>query len=215
MQPTPNDMVRHPPERGPSRLEAIAPAGCCCCCCCCCLHTIGGIVGGIVGSTSSMDLDRPSYVRFREDDRDGPYLGRNDPDDDRFRIDRDNRLRYRDDEPFPFRRDVFDEDTGLLPVPLLYWLLVVALVAVTAVITFLTNGATNPSLLVLGGVVGVMILPALQLVASVLTAVLVLIFYPERSRPLRRVGRITLWSFVGTMVGTLAMAGCFGLFFLR
>src|SRR5579859_2882168 len=41
----------HPSER--QRLRPAVPAqagGCCSCCCCCCLHSVGSLVGGILGS---------------------------------------------------------------------------------------------------------------------------------------------------------------------
>ncbi len=44
-------VVVHPPERGPRRSSVPAQAGpCCCSCCCCCLHTLGGLIGAAVAS---------------------------------------------------------------------------------------------------------------------------------------------------------------------
>lgn len=39
--------VAHPPERRRSSTTLLS-AGCCCCCCCC-VHTLGGIVGAVLG----------------------------------------------------------------------------------------------------------------------------------------------------------------------
>src|SRR4051812_49179151 len=42
-------LTSHPPGRR-RRHSAPAQAGPgCCCCCCCCLHTVGSVVGAIVG----------------------------------------------------------------------------------------------------------------------------------------------------------------------
>jgi hypothetical protein len=69
-------------------------------------------------------------------------------------------------------------------------------------------------MLIVGGLIAAMVLPALQLIASLLTAVAILIFYPDKSYPLTRIGRITLWSFVGALMGVLAMAGCVGILYV-
>jgi hypothetical protein len=39
----------HPPEHGRRANVPAQAGGCCCSCCCCCLHTIGGIVGAVIG----------------------------------------------------------------------------------------------------------------------------------------------------------------------
>ncbi len=185
---TPVTFERHAPEHGAAPTAAPAPAGCCCCCCCC-LHTIGGLVGAIQGSVSPARTG-PEYRNYQRDPNDI-------------------------DAPFPFRRDAQEEEPPLMPVPLVYWLIVLMLCGATSFITYLNNGARDPSMLVAGGFIAVMILPALQLGASILTTLIVLIFYPNKGEPLTRIGKITLWSFVGTAVGMLAMAGCCGLFMLR
>src|SRR5262249_46095756 len=117
-----------------------------------------------------------------------------------------NRDRDRPDDidaPFPFRRDQFEDEKPILPVPLLYWLLVLFLGATTAGGVYLYDGARNPGMLILGGFIAAMVLPGLQLVASLLTTVAILIFYPDKTYPLTRIGRITLWSFVGALMGIL------------
>ena len=116
--------------------------------------------------------------------------------------------------PFPFRRDEFEDGGPLIPTALLYWLLVGFLIAVTTVYPYVQNGLTRPDEMAMGFFIAVMILPALQLGASFLTCLAVLLFFPSRSLPLHRVGRITLWSFTGTAVGLLLMGGCCGVFSL-
>jgi hypothetical protein len=45
----------HPSERQRLRPAAPAQAGSCCsCCCCCCLHSVGSLVGSIIGSRPVM-----------------------------------------------------------------------------------------------------------------------------------------------------------------
>jgi hypothetical protein len=122
--------------------------------------------------------------------------------------------RINPDDPFPFRRDVFDEEGPLMPAGILYWLMVSFLIAATTVGHYFYSGAVNPSELMIGMLVAVMILPGLQLGASVLTALIIAFFYPEKQLPLARVGKITVWSFTGTMIGLVGMAGCCGIFSL-
>jgi hypothetical protein len=170
-------VTAHPPERARRGGSVVLPCGCCCCCCCC-LHTIGGLVGGVVGSVQNVEK-APRRVL--------------DP-----------------DFPFPYRRDEFEEE-GTFPAGLLYWLLVLLLMAATAVYFFLQQGARDPNDLLLGLLVALMILPGLQLGASALSAAAVGFFYADKRPAFARVGKITLWSFVGTLAGLALMAGCFGI----
>jgi len=178
-------VTRHAPERA-GGAPAVAPAGCCCCCCCC-LHTIGGIAGAIVGSSTQL----PSQPVYESDP----------------------------DSPFPFRRDVFEEDQPLVSPVLVYWLLLALAICATVAITALmavTGGRQDPleelfEVSAAGLFVSVMILPGLQLIASLLAVVVVAIFYPERAYSLRRLGRITLYCLAGAALGTLFMAGCLGI----
>jgi hypothetical protein len=125
------------------------------------------------------------------------------------------------DFPFPYRRDELDEEGPTFPATLLYWLLVSFLIAVTAVWYYLSSsggrrGPLNgdPSELLIGLFIAVMILPALQVGASVLATLAIALFYGEKATPLMRVGKITLWSFVGTLAGLLLMGGCLGVLYV-
>jgi hypothetical protein len=162
---------RHEPERGGSRGSAAAPAGCCCCCC---LHSIGGVIGGVIGTLRSLNPSRPA-----------PF----------------------DDDAPPFQRGAFEEPNLPLPVPLVYWLLVLCLGAVWATLVYFSNGPGSPQALIGGWFAAVLILPMLQLGASVLTAILVRLFWGDQSIPLRRVGWITLYSVVGALAGLGIMCG--------
>jgi hypothetical protein len=181
-------LTRHPPEHGSAGAPETLPAGCCCCCCCCCcLHTLGGIGGAVLGSTLPMQR-RPVYE--------------SDP-----------------DSPFPYRRDVFEEDQPIIPPVLLYWLMVALTVVLTVAATpFLFTGPGGPSnpldAVPIGLFIALMILPGLQLIASLFAVLAVAIFYPERNYALRRLGKITLWSFAGTSLGLLLMGGCVAVIFL-
>lgn len=180
-------VTRHAPERQ-NGAPHILPAGCCCCCCCCCLHTLGGIAGAVVGSVVQM----PSHPVYETDP----------------------------DSPFPYRRDVFEEDQPLVSPVLVYWLMVLLMVFGTVAVTALWNASGGklqqdlPMLLGLGFFTAVMILPGLQLLASLFAVIVVAVFYPERSYALRRVARITLYCFAGSVIGLLLMAGCLGVLYV-
>jgi hypothetical protein len=177
-------VTAHPPERARRGAPVILPCGCCCCCCCC-LHTVGGLVGGVVGSVAQIR----------------PHPKPIDPD-------------------FPFRCDELEEEAPVVPPSLLYWLLLSFLIAVTAVWYYLSSSGRgvpfggNPSELLIGLFVAVLILPGLQLGASVLAVLSIALFYGEKATPLLRVGKITLWSFVGALAGMLIMSGCCGLLYV-
>jgi hypothetical protein len=161
----------------PERGQRPGPvtAACGCCCCCCCCLHT---IGGLVGGISG------SLMKVRPRPR---------PVDPSF--------------PFPFRRDEFDEAEGAFPIAVIYWLLVLFLVAVVAVYFFFTeSGPTlDPNNLWIGGLIALFCLPAIQLVASLLAVLVAAIFYTDKASALIRVGKITLWCFVGTTVGVLIM----------
>jgi hypothetical protein len=117
------------------------------------------------------------------------------------------------DFPFPFRRDEM-EDEVTFPAGVLYWLLVSFLSAATAVGYYWNEGAARPDDLFIGLLVAVFFLPAIQLGASLLALIGVAVFYTEKTVALIRIGKITLWSFVGTIAGIMLMGGCCGLFAL-
>jgi hypothetical protein len=174
------EMTAHPPERRRHGGAVVLPCGCCCCCCCC-LHSLGSLIGGIVGSVQSVKAP-PRPV---------------DP-----------------DFPFPFRRDEFDVEGPVLPAGILYWLLVCFGLGVTAVWFYLSEGTNRPENVFVGLLVALFFLPAVQLGASLVAAVAVLLFYTDRAAAGIRIGKITLWSLVGTLIGIAIMGGCCGVFAL-
>jgi hypothetical protein len=114
--------------------------------------------------------------------------------------------------PFPFRRDELENEPDLLPVPALYWLLVLFLVSVVAGVTALMDGRVESAFT--GFMIALFFLPGVQLGASVLGLIGVGLFYADRTNALRRLGQITLWSVVGTLIGSAVMAGICGMFLL-
>jgi hypothetical protein len=114
------------------------------------------------------------------------------------------------DSPFPFRRDEFENEGPLVPATLLYWLLVIVVAFLGAGVFGLSNGPNLLDGLFTGSLVMVMVLPAVQLGASVLAVLAILLFYPEKTLALRRIGTITLWAFAGSLIGMLLMGGCLG-----
>jgi hypothetical protein len=170
-------VTSHPPERG--RLVSPVTLACgCCCCCCCCLHMVGGVIGGLTGSLLPV-APRPKMV-------------------------------YDPDAPFPFRRDEFyDEEEILFSPTLLYWLLVLGLTSLFSVGWFVAEGGmAQPEYLLWGFLLAVFgLLPFLQLGASLLTCLVVAVFYTDKRTAFVRVGKITLWSFVGALIGTCVMLG--------
>jgi len=178
-------LMAHPPERGKRPTSVTLASGCCsCCCCCCCLHTIGGLAGALSGSLLTIQ----------------PHLRPVDP-----------------SFPFPFRRDELDQEDTTFPAAALYWIVVSVLILVVTVGFFVQETMPNfdePSFLIGGVLIALFCLPAIQLAASLLSLIVVAIFYREKYVSLVRIGKITLWSFVGSMAGALVMAGMCGLLYL-
>jgi hypothetical protein len=114
------------------------------------------------------------------------------------------------DFPFPFRRDELDEEGPIIPAGVLYWMLVSFLTGAVAVYYYVSQGAKDPQDLLYGLLIAVLVLPGLQLGASALAVLAIGVFYADRATALRRVVQITLWSFVGTMVGIALMGGFCG-----
>jgi hypothetical protein len=115
--------------------------------------------------------------------------------------------------PFPFRRDELEQDEATFPVAIIYWMLVLFLVAVVSLYYLFTarsSGVLDPTDLFLGALIALFCLPVLQVVASLLALIVAAVFYADKATALIRVGKITLWSFVGTMIGILIMVGLCG-----
>ncbi len=112
------------------------------------------------------------------------------------------------DFPFPYRRDELDEEGAVLPAAILYWMLVALLLGIGAAGYYFAGNVKRPDDLLAILLLAVMFLPVPQLISSILSAIAVLLFYTDRRTALARIGSITLYSFVGTMIG-LGLLGCF------
>jgi hypothetical protein len=151
-----------------------------CCCCCCCCLHT---IGGLIGGVSGSVKE----IRL-------PPRRVVDP-----------------NFPFPFRRDEEEQIGESFPPAVLYWLLVSLLLGLVAVYVYVVEGnMRRPEELIIGLLVGVMVLPGLQLVASVLACILIGLLYADRTAALARIGKITWYSFAGSMIGVVAMGGCCG-----
>jgi hypothetical protein len=171
-------VTAHPPERGRQASTVTLACGCCCCCCCC-LHSVGSAVGGLVGSMLTIKA-RP-------------------------------KINYDPSAEFPFRRDEFyDEEEIMFSPTLMYWLMVAIVTSLGSAWFFLQKGTfSQPEYLLYGFLLAaIAFLPAIQLGASLLTCVAVAIFYTDKRTAFIRVGKITLWSVVGTLIGSAIMFGC-------
>src|SRR5262249_58296122 len=93
-----------------------------------------------------------------------------------------------EDSPFPFRRDIIQDEGPFIPATLLYWMLVSFLIFVTCAVTYAQAGGTNPNDLLTGLVIALFFLPALQLGASLLSCAAIGLFYPAKGVPLVRIG---------------------------
>jgi hypothetical protein len=177
---TPIQVTVHPPERRRRAASVIAAQACCCCCCCCCLHTVGGLVGGLVGSLLRV---RPSPPAHKEDKG----------------------------EPFPFRRDDLGPSFTLSPA-VVYWVLFSLLSLGTFLYFFFQDGPANRDLVV-AGILTVLVMPGVQLAASLLALLVVAVcpagLMPDKRAAVVRIGKISLWAFVGSLVGMLLMLPLF------
>jgi hypothetical protein len=186
--PTPRsvELRRHPGERRPRREVILAQVGggCCCCCCCCCLQSVGGLIGGILGTNSR--LDKVS-------------------------------------EPAEAPVETAPSYAGESVMCRVYWWLLLAVFVGAVFVAYNTwghsfgylPGSMVPAGILAGlAVVGVL-LPVVQLVVSGLALFfLPLIAADQRNAALRRLGRITLWSVFGTLIGVGVMLPVAGLVLL-
>ena len=85
----------------------------------------------------------------------------------------------------------------------LYWVSLLIVTIVTALVTITENPREGARALGIAGVVIAFFLPAGQLVASVLALITINVFPPVRKPEcLRRLGRMTLYSFVWGLIGS-------------
>ena len=175
-RPAPVEVTVHLPERRRRPSSVIAAQACCCCCCCCCLHTIGGLVGGLVGSLLRV---RPSPPVQKQDE----------------------------DSPFPFRRDE-PGPSFTLSAGFVYWVLF-SLLSLGTFLYFLLQDDPSTREPIWAGILTVLFMPGVQLAAALLAVLVVAVcpagLMPDKRAALVRIGKISLWAFVGGLAGTLLM----------
>jgi hypothetical protein len=170
-------VIVHPPERRRRRSSVIAAQACCCCCCCCCLHTVGGLIGGLVGSLLPVPLTR----RPREYDDDNPFR--------------------RDDLPPTFTVPAALIYWGLVSLGTMGTFLALALSSGTGRVSSAALLFAGFVLILILPVVQL----AAFLVAMIAVALCPQTLIPDKAAAVVRVAYIGLWSFVGTIAGLGAM----------
>lgn len=222
--PPPIQIVAHPPERG-RRRGVVLYGTCCCCCCCCCLHTLGGLIGALAGSTPSPGGAPPRLVPSPppgalEEFRLGPLP----PDGD------DEHVSERPapaDAPLPSEL-ITPAPPGEAPAravdqpqefghvgarramsgTALYWLTVLLLTPPACVAAAIYAGSWRRPEMGVGVLLVLFLgLPAVQLAASVVAALLVLAGPPgQREARWGQIARITGYSLIGAAAGIVIMA---------
>ena len=96
----------------------------------------------------------------------------------------------------------------------LYWISLLIVAIITTLVTITENLREGAAALAIAGIVIAFFLPAGQLAASVLALIYINVFPPARKPEcLRRLGRITLYSFgwglIGSALTALLLAGIF------
>lgn len=158
------EIVAHPPERRRGCTTLLSAGSCCCCCCC--LHSLGGVVGAIVGGSRGLPPTAAEHLEARSAER---YAVK------------------------------------------VYWRSMVAVVVLALIASLLENPGSESVLIAL--LVVALGLPAGQLAASVIALItLNALPHARKADSLRRLGRITLYSLVGGLIGTALMAAMIPVF---
>ena len=215
----------HTPERRRRRGVTVC-AGCCCCCCC--LHTVGGLIGALVGAGFRKKDPVPPPSRFIHPSAE--VLDEFHPEAapaGRTTLRTVGRISRGLSSPrpnpttapsaTPLRRFLRSKLTPTraaqkgISVTALYWLVVLGLIPVACVGFALYDGARISSDNMLAICLGVTALglPAIQLAAAFVTAFFTLLWpVEERSERLHKIGAIALSSVIGTVLGIGLMALC-------
>ena len=91
-----------------------------------------------------------------------------------------------------------------------YWICLAVLTGALFVLIWSSSSSSGP--FAFEAIVASLFLPVVQLAASLLTFIWILILgmdIPDRKSSLQTLGRITLWSFLGAVVGLVAMVALF------
>lgn len=241
MAPAPIQVQVHPSERRRRRGVVLNAA---CCCCCCCLHSVGGLIGALIGSkTSNRHMPPPPWTPPAPDVLAG------------FRPESSEQIRERTPEDAPaaeVEEHIAERPAGPVGPPLseqiaetptassgspleqrrpwqsidrqdprarggvkglsgagLYWLVLLLLTPVAAIGLAIYNhrpGGPLDEAIGIGGILILLLLPAVQLAASLVSVFIVLLWpVSERGERLYQIGRITLYMVLGTVVGIVLM----------
>lgn len=192
-------LTAHPPERH-RRGEPVILASGCCCCCCCCLHSLGGLIGAIIGSVTQLGPPRePADLDFLPP---SPVH----PADTRITTkpaDPDHRITAQpadQDLPSPLSRGDHEEPGPPVSGGVLYWLLLSFLLFL-GFIWFLAVRSFQSEDFLFCLLIGLIFLPGFQLGASILSATAAVLFYANPAEALARIGYITQYSVIGTLIG--------------
>jgi hypothetical protein len=182
-------VLNHPPERRRLGLGGPVQVGncCCSCCCCCCLHSLGGLIGAATAPCVNSG-SRQAKVHF-QDRRAAPIWAR------------------------------------LSAVGLFWWsLLAVVLLGTIATISYFALSQESASRNVFKAIgLGlevtafgiVMLLPALQLIAAMVTVlILATTPRPDKGQQFRLLRKIVVGMIIGSVVGLCIMLPLL-LFFLN
>lgn len=204
-------LIIHPPDKRRGHLSVPAQAGpCCCTCCCCCLHSLGGIIGAAVapnmGSAArppgpKANWDLLAHYWEEEIEEPGP-LG---PAREGITTAREGitaGVPVTPAEPRPLQQRIVLPRRGLSAVSLFWWISLI--LGFGVFLWFSVSGSGGGPLL--GAFILVIFLPAVQLGAALLTALILAVSAsPHKSYQFQQLGKIGCGVVVGTVVGILAM----------
>jgi hypothetical protein len=115
--------------------------------------------------------------------------------------------RWPGDAPVPFRRDEPGPSFTLSPA-LLYWVLF-SLLSLGTFLYFVLQNDPSTREPIWAGILTVLFMPGVQLAASLLAVLVVAVcpagLMPDKRAALVRIGKISLWAFVGGLLGMLLM----------
>jgi hypothetical protein len=182
-------LTSHPPERDRRfRRQPAQAGGCCCsCCCCCCLHSIGGIVGALVGASFFTRKKKPHW----EENVPG-----HPPRETWVSLDESEDLQSQDGYAYSPKKK------SPSAVAIFWW---------TVLILFILSGIFSLGGIAVDGWFGaILIFPAIELVAVLIALGIVgAVAGPDMRTHLRELGGIALGIFLGAGIGILIMLPLF------
>jgi MFS family permease len=200
-------VVAYRPERWRPHLGIPAQAGGgCSCCCCCCLHTIGGLIGAAVAPALGDRYQSDSLSLLTEDGDEGQFDAPAPP------TSVTNSEAVTSTPPAPLTTQAPPEGSSTesvrasalivrrhSAVRLFWWTLTV--LAVFSFVCCLLTGTTD----IVAGLFLILIgLPAIQLAAIVVTAVILTVWRrPDKEDQFELLGKLTFGWFVGTLFGAI------------